>query len=204
MLSSLLARELRTGARVLDLGAGSGWLSHRLAAQGLRPCAVDVNLDDQDGLRASRHYDFRFPCLEAEFDRLPVPSAYADAAIFNASLHYSTDLERSFREALRVVRPGALLIVVDSPIYHDAESGRQMVIEQHGDFERRFGDRSDHLASIGFLTFDDFDRLARQFALRWRFQRPWYGWRWAVRPAIAWLRRMREPATFAVVSARKP
>ncbi len=203
LLSSFLARELPAGARVLDLGAGSGWLSHRLAMQGLRPCAVDVNLDMQDGLGANRNYDIRFPCLEAEFDSLPLPPDCADAAIFNASLHYCTDLERTLQEVLRVLKPGGLLVVVDSPIYRDAASGRTMVIEQHRDFEQRFGDRSDHVASIGFLVFEDFDRMAKRFGLRWRFQRPWYGWRWAVRPLLARLRGQREPATFAVVSARK-
>jgi SAM-dependent methyltransferase len=204
VLSALLARELPAGARVLDLGAGSCWLSNRLAKQGLRPCAVDINLDEQDGLRANRHYDSRFACLEAEFDRLPLPPGHADAAVLNASLHYCTDLGRTLREVLRVLKAGGMVVVVDSPIYHDAGSGRQMVIEQHRDFERRFGDRSDHLASIGYLTFGDFDRLAGQFGLQWNYQRPWYGWRWALRPLLAGLRGQREPATFAVVSARKP
>ncbi len=204
VLSSLLTRELGTGARVLDLGAGCGWLSHRLATQGMRPCAIDINLDEQDGLRASRHFAARFPCVEAEFDDLPVPAAIADAAVFNASLHYSIDLDRTFREVLRTVRPGGLLVVLDSPVYRDAASGQQMVVEQHADFESRFGDRSDRLANIGFLTFADLDRLASRFGLAWNFRRPWYGWRWAARPAIARALGQREPATFAVIYARRP
>jgi hypothetical protein len=96
------------------------------------------------------------------------------------------------------------VIVVDSPIYRDATSGQQMVIEQHAGFESRFGDRSDRLASVGFLSLGDLDRLARQCGLVWRFNRPWYGWRWAVRPAIARVLGRREPATFAVIYARRP
>lgn len=203
-LSSLLSQELAIGALVLDLGAGCGWLSHKLAAQNLRPCAIDINTNDQDGLRASRHFATRFPCVEAEFDSLPMNAGIADAAIFNASLHYSTDLERTFREILRIVKPGGLIIVLDSPIYRDAASGRQMVVEQHADFELRFGDRSDRLASVGFLTFADLDRLSRRFGLTWRVSRPWYGWRWAIRPAIAAVLGRREPATFAIVHARRP
>lgn len=204
VLSSLLTRELGIGARVLDLGAGCGWLSYRLAAQGMRPCAIDINLDEQDGLRASRHFAAGFPCVEAEFDDLPLPAAIADAAVFNASLHYSVDLDGTFREVLRTVRPGGLVVVVDSPVYRDAASGQQMVVEQHEDFESRFGDRSDRLDSVGFLTFAELDRLASRFGLAWNFRRPWYGWRWALRPAIARALGRREPATFAVIYARRP
>lgn len=203
-LRALLARDPGAGARVLDLGAGCGWLSHRLAQLGFRPCAIDINLDESDGLRACRHYGVRFPCIESTFDDLPLAAGSVDVVIFNASLHYSTDLERTVREAMRVLRPGGRLVILDSPIYHDKASGRQMIVEQHADFERRFGDRSDSLASAGYLTFAGLERLARMLDIAWSMRRPWYGWRWALRPALARMRGTREPATFAIVHARRP
>ena len=72
--------------------------------------------------------------------------------MFNASLHYSTDYVRTIGEALRVLRPGGKVVVMDSPIYRRDDSGRQMVAERHADFERRFGTRSDSVASIEYLT----------------------------------------------------
>src|ERR1700727_2480115 len=41
---------------VLDVGAGCGWLSYRLALRGHRPVAVDLLSDRRDGLGAARHY----------------------------------------------------------------------------------------------------------------------------------------------------
>src|SRR5438105_237704 len=42
--------------RILDLGAGSGWLAHRLTQRGHRVVAIDLLEDPLDGLGAVRHY----------------------------------------------------------------------------------------------------------------------------------------------------
>src|SRR5262249_22714598 len=66
---------------VLDLGAGCGWLSYRLALRNHRPVALDILTDCHDGLQAARHYQDRpFPCMESDFDRLPFASATFDLA----------------------------------------------------------------------------------------------------------------------------
>ena len=195
--------RLPPGLQVLDLGAGVGWLSHRLAERGHRPCAVDLSPDPYDGLGAARHYRPEWPRLQAEFDRLPFPDGEADLAIFNASLHYSTDYRATLGEALRVLRPGGTLLVLESPIYRREESGRRMVEERHADFARRFGTRSESLPSREFLTWDTLDGLARELGITWHRVTPWYGWKWAMRPWVARLRRKREPSRFVLLSAVK-
>ncbi|HWM93314.1 MAG TPA: methyltransferase domain-containing protein [Thermoanaerobaculia bacterium] len=191
--------RLGSGLKIVDLGAGVGWLSHRLAGLGHHPCAVDVSVDDKDGLEAARHYAPEWPRLQAELDHLPLADGQADVAVFNASLHYSTDYATTLREALRVLRPGGSLVILESPIYRKEESGRRMVAERHADFERRFGTRSDALPSIEYLTWDRLDRLGRELGLRWQRFPTWYGWRWALRPWIARLKRKREPSRFVIL-----
>jgi SAM-dependent methyltransferase len=187
------------GPKIVDLGAGVGWLSHRLAKLGRQPCAVDVSVDDRDGLAAARHYQPDWPRLQAELDRLPLADGQADAAVFNASLHYSADYAATLHEALRVLKPGGSLVILESPVYRKEESGQRMVAERHADFERRFGTRSDALPSIEYLTWERLDSLARELGLRWRKIPTWYGWRWAVRPWAARLKRKREPSRFVIL-----
>lgn len=189
----------RLGPKILDLGAGVGWLSRRLAEAGRQPCAIDVSVDDRDGLAAARHYAPDWPRLQAELDRLPLAGGQADAAVYNASLHYSADYASTLREALRVLKPGGSLVILESPVYRKEESGQRMVAERHADFERRFGTRSDALPSIEYLTWERLDALGRELGLAWRKVPTWYGWRWAARPWLARLKGKREPSRFVIL-----
>ena len=189
--------------KVLDLGAGVGWLSHQLAARGHHPCAIDLTVDDCDGLGAARHYGLDWPRMQAEFDRLPLAESSVDLVIYNASLHYSTDYSATLSEALRVLRPGGHIVVLESPIYKREESGRQMVAERHVAFERQYGTRSDAIQSLEFLTWGMLDKLASELRINWKVISPWYGLRWALRPWIARWKKKREPSRFAILVGRR-
>lgn len=189
--------------RILDLGAGTGWLSNRLAHLGHQPCAVDLSCNDQDGLEAARHFTAPWPCVQAEFDALPFPDRAADAVVFNASLHYSTDYVKTLREALRVLAPEGLLVVLETPVYKLEVSGRRMVEERHQLFLKRYGTRSDSVPSLEYLTWPRVKELGRELDLQWRVVRPWYGIQWAMRPWLARLRRKREPSRFPILLGRR-
>jgi SAM-dependent methyltransferase len=189
------------GSKVLDLGAGVGWLANRLGLAGHHPVAVDVSIDDLDGLVAARHYPGDWPRVQAMFDHLPFADGEADVVLFNASLHYSVDYHVTLAEARRVLRPGGRLVVLDSPVYRRERSGQQMVAERHADFERRFGTRSDSVPSIEYLTGARLAALADSLGVRWRTHRTWYGWRWAARPLVARLKRRRAPSRFVLLVA---
>jgi SAM-dependent methyltransferase len=198
-LAAALGRELD----VVDLGAGTGWLSHRLRRIGQRPISVDVNTDLEDGLAAAaRHLTPDWPVVQAHFDHLPLPDASADVAIFNASFHYSTDPVATLREARRVLRPDGLVVVIDSPIYRREHDGELMVRERWSSFVMEYGLRAERHPSIGFLTPDRLDRWGEALGIEWRTATPWYGWRWALRPAKARMRRRRRPSRFRVVIGR--
>jgi SAM-dependent methyltransferase len=187
---------------ILDLGAGNCWTSYRVCLRNHRPVAVDIFDDDRDGLLASRHYPRRFPVVDADFDDLPFPSRSFDIALFNASLHYSTDYVRTLSEARRCLRDAGTLVILDSPVYRRREHGLLMVEERHRDFHARYGLRSDALPSIEFLDVPTLRGLEKTLGLKWQILRPWYGWRWHLRPLRAAFLRRRPPSKFWVLIGR--
>lgn len=185
--------------RILDLGAGNGWLAYRLAQLGHTAAAVDLLVNETDGLGTHRFYDAPYLPLQAEFDQLPLADSQADLVIFNGAFHYAMNYERTLSEALRLLRPQGRLVIMDSPLYRDGHSGQQMVQEREEAFASRHGFRGNALPHENYLTYDRLAQLAATLSLRWRFIQPSYGLRWALRPWLARLRRSREPATFQLI-----
>ena len=126
-----VASLTKTRLRILDLGAGNGWMSYRLQSHGHSPVAVDLLTNNQDGLGAATHYTEQlgslFPRVQAELDNLPFADSQFDLAIFNASFHYSENYEKTLAEALRCVRNGGMVVIADSPWYGDEWSGLRML-----------------------------------------------------------------------------
>jgi SAM-dependent methyltransferase len=191
---------------VLDLGAGNGWLSYRLASLGHRPIAVDLQTNPFDGLGAVTHYQHALPMLfprfRAELDRLPFARRQFDCAIFNASFHYSENYDTTLAEALRCIRVGGTVVIADTPFYTRDEHGQQMLRERRQFFQQQFGLSSESLASREYLTRETIAALEVRHNLQWKTHDVWYGLRWACRPLVASVRRRREPSKFRIYTAQ--
>jgi SAM-dependent methyltransferase len=185
--------------RLLDLGAGNGWLAHRAALAGAECLALDLRCDSVDGLGATPAGS-PIERVTASFEELPLRDASFDIVVFNAALHYAEQLSRALREARRVARPGARIVVLDSPFYSSAEAGEAMLREKRRDAERRFGARADALLAIAFVEYLTRERLAeasRGLALgAWARHRVWYPLWYELRGVRALLRGDRVPSRF--------
>jgi SAM-dependent methyltransferase len=185
--------------RVLDLGAGNGWLAHRAALGGADALALDVRDDRVDGLGAAPP---RAPMarVAGSFEAIPVAANAFDVVVFNASLHYAENLREALREARRVARTGATIVVLDTPFYRHAADGEAMVREKRLDAERRFGTRANALLALAFVEFLTPERLAdasRGVAVGlWRRHRVRYPLWYELRGVRARLRGERTPSRF--------
>jgi ubiquinone/menaquinone biosynthesis C-methylase UbiE len=190
----------RTGLDILDLGSGNGWMSYRLSQRGDRPVAVDIFTDSLDGLEAARELD-AFPAVEAEFDHLPFADGQFDLAVFNSSFHYSTDYVATLREARRCLKPSGQIVILDTPLYKLREHGERMRAERHAYFQSKYGFPSDSVPSLEFLYESQLSEISRELRLRWQIYRPWYGWKWHMRPWKARLLGNRPPSRFCIFKA---
>jgi SAM-dependent methyltransferase len=196
---------------VLDLGAGNAWLSYRVALEGHFAVALDIRDDKVDGLGAADPFVQRVPGrierVTASFDSVPLEPATMDIAVFNASLHYALDAGTALRQAVRTVRPGGQLVILDSPFYRHERDGAAMVEEKRMQATERFGERANALLALPFIEFLTRDRLeaaSTGLGLNWRRRRVRYPLWYELRPLRAALRRGRVPSRFDLWVSQRP
>ena len=105
-LEDLADRPL-AGARVADIGAGTGISTALLKARGAHVLAVEPGA----GMAAElRRILPDVPLLRGDGNALPLATASVDVLTYAQAWHW-TDVARSVPEALRVLRPGGALAV---------------------------------------------------------------------------------------------
>lgn len=115
---------LFAGARVLDLGCGSG-LDSYVAARRIGNDGVSVAVDFSFDMLRRAHIAADDQCgrilfLQASAEQLPLPDASIDVALVNGIFNLNPERQLLFRELARVLRPGASLagaeLVLKEPV----------------------------------------------------------------------------------------
>ena len=120
-------RLLRLGGpRVLELGAGPGWLWRHNAER--IPSRWEVVVTDRSaGMLAEARAEleglpgFSFERVDAQ--DLPFPEGGFDVVVANHMLYHVPDLDRALAEIRRVLRPGGSLMAATNGTGHMAELG---------------------------------------------------------------------------------
>jgi ubiquinone/menaquinone biosynthesis C-methylase UbiE len=102
----------------LEIGAGTGYFCLNLVQLGVldRATATDISDGMLDALRRSASdRDLAVDAIRADAERLPFEDASFDLVFGHAVLHHLPDLELSFAEFARVLRPGGTLAFCGEP-----------------------------------------------------------------------------------------
>jgi cyclopropane fatty-acyl-phospholipid synthase-like methyltransferase len=185
------------------MGAGNCWLSNRLAMRGHNVIALDLQVNQFDGLGAYIHYENSFTPVQAEFDSLPVIDKQFDLIVFNASFHYSTNYSATLQDAFLKLKEAGCVVILDTPIYKQNESGVRMVKERESEFTSKYGFPSNSVPIQNFLTNGQIEEISSDLGINWSLIKPNYGLKWALRPWLAHLRGDREPASFSILIGGK-
>lgn len=108
-VACLVARlGVGAGTRVVDVGAGTGKLTRRLAAAGARLVAVEPVADMRSSFARALP---GVPAVGGAAEALPLRNGVADAVVAGTAFHWF-DGPVALREAHRVLRPGGRLALV--------------------------------------------------------------------------------------------
>jgi ubiquinone/menaquinone biosynthesis C-methylase UbiE len=102
--------DQKCGARVVDLGCGSGVFSDLLQHAGFSCVGLDISPRlIAIGRRKYPNVEF----VEGDVEHLPFPNASFDAVLLSGLVHHLPDPSRCAAEVYRVLRPGGRFVAFD-------------------------------------------------------------------------------------------
>jgi ubiquinone/menaquinone biosynthesis C-methylase UbiE/uncharacterized protein YbaR (Trm112 family) len=122
--------NIKPGMKVLELGAGFCWASREFAKRGCDVVAVDIT----DYLKVADLYlknGLYFERFYADMDKLPFEKDSFDLIFAAATIHHSSDLDKTFKELNRVLKKNGKIILLnecfigifEKPQQHTADFG---------------------------------------------------------------------------------
>jgi SAM-dependent methyltransferase len=159
-LIDALTALVAPGARVGDLGAGTGHVALPLAARGLDVVAVEpAQAMLERLLQAARDARLPLRALHATAEALPLADGSLDLIVVADALHF-LDAELSAREIARVLAPGGALALVTCEL-GQTPFMRALLEVIHEAVPRRPRDLRGNIVHVGAITGVPFGRERR-------------------------------------------
>ena len=112
---------------IADLGSGRGFISLRLAPAAKKIFCIDNSKETiSEGKKfMQRHGVENVEFILSDIQQVKLPDASADVALLSQSLHHASSPANALAEALRILKPGGKIIILDLN-KHGYEKAREL------------------------------------------------------------------------------
>ena len=112
---------------IADLGAGEGTFSQLLARRSQQVIAIDNSekMVEYGQELARKHGVKNLEYRKGDLEEVPIRDATVDLAFFSQALHHAQHPERAVAEAMRILKPGGRIVVLDL-LRHNYEEAREL------------------------------------------------------------------------------
>jgi len=111
---------LEAGKTAADIGAGTGFISGGLVAEGVNVIAVDQSATMLAELKNQVGPNSAVDCRQGTAEQLPIEDELVDYAFANMYIHHVEQPSVALKEMTRILKPGGRLVITDLD-QHDFE-----------------------------------------------------------------------------------
>ncbi|HMG87024.1 MAG TPA: metalloregulator ArsR/SmtB family transcription factor [Terracidiphilus sp.] len=135
---------------IADLGAGDGSFSLLLAQNATKVIAIDSSAKMIEFAReqARRHHVKNIDYRLGDMEELPIDDEAVDLVFFSQSLHHALHPQHAIAEAIRILRPGGRIAILDLA-KHRFEEAREMYADEWLGFSEAELESMLHRAGFG-------------------------------------------------------
>ncbi len=140
---------------ILDIGSWNGWLSNHLSKKGHHVVAVNIFIDEIDGLRACKHYETKFVSLQLFTDEIFRIKHQFDVIVFNRNWPYLPNHEKIFYDAKNLLTKDGVIMFTGLPFYSDVTTIKEKLKSADDNFKNNYGTSLYYYSAKGYLDHSD-------------------------------------------------
>lgn len=146
-------------AKLLDLGAGSGWTSELFAMRGYEVLGLDIS-PDMVSLASGRSGKARFAVCDYETG--PIPGGFDIAVIYDA-LHHAEDEASVLQNVFDALSDNGILVTIEPGVGHSKTEESIEVMRKYGTTEKDmpYSHQKILMKKVGFGVVEQYLRLSQ-------------------------------------------
>lgn len=161
IFNKLIANENKS-LNILDIGAWNGWFTHQLVKMSHKVVAVDLFVDEKDGLGANKYYDEDWISIQLNLNELDLLEGSFDVIILNRCLPYFESIEQTLRLLKSNLSDSGILFITGINRVRNPISIIENLKRSELEFENRYHVNFNMTSFAGYLKPADFEALKKE------------------------------------------
>lgn len=149
----------KSSLKILDIGAWNCWFTHQLVKMGHEVVAVDLFIDEKDGLGANKYYDETWISIQLNLNALDVLDSTFDVIILNRCLPYFESIEQTLKLLKTQLKRSGTLFITGINNVRNPGSIIENLKRSELEFEKRYNIAFNMTSFAGYLQPGDFKTL---------------------------------------------
>jgi 2-polyprenyl-3-methyl-5-hydroxy-6-metoxy-1,4-benzoquinol methylase len=126
-------------AKILDIGAWNGWLSHQLAKKANQVTAIDYFIEPFDGLQSINYYQHKFIAIQMSPLEVGLIKTKFDIIVLNRCLAYIPKIEMYLEQLKSMLNPKGKIIITGIVMTKNTDRIINNLNKTAIEFEKKYG-----------------------------------------------------------------
>lgn len=147
--------------KILDVGSWNGWLSNYLSNKGHQVTALNLFMDEYDGLLSKNKYETTYTSLQINVEELYRIEDQFDCIVFNRNWAFFNNAQKVFNDAKKMLTPNGEILFTGLAFYKNPVKAKKNLELMNEKFETKYKIPIIYNDSKGYLDADDFSFFTR-------------------------------------------
>jgi 2-polyprenyl-3-methyl-5-hydroxy-6-metoxy-1,4-benzoquinol methylase len=156
---------------ILDVSSWNGWLSNYLSEKGHKVSALNLFIDEYDGLKSKKKYDTTYLSFQINVEEIFRIKDKFDLIIFNRNWAFINNKQKVFNDAKKMLTANGEIVFTGLSFYNNPTHPKQELKLMNKKFKTKYKIPIVYNESKGYHDADDFSFFSKNNITLYSYQK---------------------------------